>query len=81
MTAESTQGDNHDKAWKKVEKQFRGYVETSFFPTRRGTICLPFHQQLFGAPLAASDCHGRLLALGLLSIGNSIGPIQLHHTA
>jgi hypothetical protein len=30
MAEESTQGDKHDKAWKKAEKKFTQYVEASF---------------------------------------------------
>lgn len=38
IMAESNQGDDHDKAWKKAEKKFAQYVETLSLLTR---WCIP----------------------------------------
>lgn len=40
MAAESTQGDTHDKAWKKAEKKFTQYVPM-FLPSTLCYVC-PF---------------------------------------
>lgn len=40
MAAESTQGDTHDKAWKKAEKKFTQYV-SMFLPSTLFYVC-PF---------------------------------------
>lgn len=40
MAAESTEGDTHDKAWKKAEKKFTQYV-SMFLPSTLFYVC-PF---------------------------------------
>ena len=60
MTAESTQGDNHDKAWEKAEKKFTQYV-SNLFPPPSFCVCLfPKHDMTFlkSSVIAGSSLHG-----------------------